>query len=345
LGKVTWIRANWLAGTLAAGLAVLFVTGARAADPATDQLWLISTRQAPWSHPAGHEGQLQYWRWDAEGRWADADLDAFLETADPGVPTCVFIHGNRTNARRAVRMGRDVYGRLAGQADARVRFVIWSWPAGRIQGGSLRDIRLKARRSDVEGYYLAWWVDQIGRDVKLSLIGYSFGARVIAGALHILAGGQLAGRTLPEPPDDTERTPVRAVLVAAAMDNDWLLPGRRNELALSQIDRLLVAHNRRDPIMRWYPLMYCLGGPKALGYAGPACPARLGPERERIELLGLDCSVGRNHDLPAYLNAPGLRRRLPWFAFLDSPTPDAATDSQPRSHAEAPTQDRPGDES
>ena len=292
-----------------------------AAEAAPNDVWLISTRQAPFRRGAGGEDRIKYWHLDADRRWAPADLEALLAADDPAVPTCVFIHGNRADSQRAMRMGWGVYRRLARQADRPFRFVIWSWPAAPMRGRLLKDVRLKARRSDVESYYLALWVRRTDPRVPLSLIGYSLGARVITGALHLSAGGEVAGQSLPDVPAEARPAPVRAVLVAAAVDNTWLLPGRRNALAPDQTERILVTRNSCDPVLRWYRRLHVPRRPQALGYTGPACSTRPGPKPEKIEVLGLQGSVGRSHAWSTYFDAPGLRRRLAWYAFLRSAEP------------------------
>jgi len=315
--SINRIEAIRIPAAMAVGLAAFLLVGVSLAEPAAHDVWLINTRCAPMSNPVGGESQILYSHLSADKKWVSADQAAFLAADDPAVPTCMFLHGNRCSHTRAVQTGWDVSQKLKLDAPEKpVRFVIWSWPADQIRG-LRRDVQVKACRSDVQAYYLAQLISRINPKVRLGLIGYSYGARTITGALHMVAGGEFDGRSLPAAP--VERTPVRAVLVAAAMPNYWLLPGRQNELALGQAERVLVTRNCNDPVLRWYDRMYGRGGPQALGYTGPASPSRLGEEREMLETLVLDCSVGRNHDWECYLAACSLRSRLAWYAFLEPP--------------------------
>jgi hypothetical protein len=127
----------------------------------------------------------------------------------------------------------------------------------------------------------------------------------------------VAGQVLPDRSGSPRAAPLRAVLVAAAEDYDWLLPGRAHGLALGQLDRALVTVNGNDPVLKRYPMMYSLGGPQALGYAGPACPSWLGQERHKLELLNVTCSVGNSHSWDCYVASPCVLDRLAWYAFME----------------------------
>jgi hypothetical protein len=292
-------------------------SGVCAADAPAHDIWLISTRTAPRSNPVGGEGRMNYWRLDDQRHWGASDEETFLAADDPDVPTSMFIHGNRTDRNWAVRNGWSVYQKLKPFAGSRpLRFVIWSWPADRI-GGVRQDVQVKARRSDVQAYYLAHLLRKMDPGVRVSMMGYSFGARTITGALQLLGGGKFAGRRLPNLDAPVDRAPMRAVLVAAAMPNYWLSPGRSNGLALEQADRVMVTRNRYDPVLQWYDRMYGRGGPQALGYTGPTSYARRGERGERLEVVAVERSVGSNHDWSGYLRASPLRSRLAWYSFLE----------------------------
>ncbi len=304
-----------------------FITVAPAtADDLTEPFWLISTRRAArCGQVDGTEQKIDFYRLQADKQWLTTDCDTFLQTCDPAVPTTIFIHGNRAGRNTAIRQGWRIYRQLKQEADGRpFRFVVWSWPSNRIRGRNRRDVRVKACYSDLQSYYLAEYLDRVGPDVRVNLIGYSFGARIITGALHMLAGGKVAGRGLIDQDssnlsdlseeNDAEGPRFRAILVASAIDAGWLIPGRRNGLAVSQVDRILVTCNGCDPVLRWYPLMYGCRGPQAAGYVGAYC---LGQSCEQIESLDVSCSVGRIHDFTCYMESAPLRRRLARYAFFE----------------------------
>lgn len=304
-------------------LTVLAAALAAAPRPALGQhsgesadVWLICTRSAPLcGSPQEASAAFGYWRLGPDHQWQPADLQALLGSDDPRVPTTIYIHGNQADRSRAIEQAWPVYQCLAQDPSRRrFRLVIWSWPADQVLRRRVHDIRLKAARSDVQSLYVAWCVDQMRPDVPLNLVGYSFGARVITGALHLLGGGQVAGFTLAER-KSPHRKPIRGVLVAAAIGSDWLAAGHRHGLALGQVDRLLITQNGCDRALKWYSVLDRGRRESALGALGPTCFAGLGAEAAKIELAGVTCHVGRAHNWRVYLNAPELWARLPDYAF------------------------------
>ena len=170
----------------------------------------------------------------------------------------------------------------------------------------MRDARIKAARTRPAGCQLAWVLDQIPGDVPVGLIGYSFGARVITGALHLLGGGHLNGMSLTERANP-DRQPVRLVMIAAATHAHWLGQGQYHGQALSQVDQALSINNSSDTIMRWYHLASPNSRPQAMGLCGPTC---LGSERHKVRVRNVARHVGSEHDIHRYLSSPGTARQL-----------------------------------
>jgi hypothetical protein len=208
--------------------------------------------------------------------------------------------------------------------------VIWSWPSTQIDG-PLKDVRYKAGVSDRHAWHLAWLVDQMHPDVPISVVGYSYGARLIGGALHLLGGGHLVGYELAHRRHPA-RLPLRAVLLAGALDSHALLPHGRNHRALSQVEKVLVTVNSRDPVLHHYPLLPGLfqKGPPALGYTG-FYAASLGHERGKITQWNVSVYVGKDHDWQRYLYSPAILARLRHCALL----PEGVTHLAPRDESPA----------
>ena len=298
-------------------VALLLGNVARAAD-APRQVWLVSTRDASHcSAPDNAANVLRYWRLNGDCGWSSANAQDFRDNATT-LPTVVFIHGNQTDADEAVTKGMYAYQTIRSETAGRpFRYVIWSWPADRLCRRHRNDAQLKAAYSDVESYYLAIWLNGLRPEVKVSLVGHSFGPRIITGALHILAGGEVAGQKLP---DDTvkawiakKRNPIRAVLLATAEDFDSLAPDGRNGLALSLLDRVLVTRNSCDQRLRWYSLLYGRGGPEAMGFVGP-CGI---DQPEKLTVVDVSATVGRTHDYECYCSASNVRSQWAQFTFLE----------------------------
>jgi len=132
----------------------------------------------------------------------------------------------------------------------------------------------------------------------------------------MLAGGEVAGRSLPEPlviKAASPRRPIRAVFLATASDCDWFLPGHRDGLALSLVDRVLVTQNCHDPVLRAYDNLDGRGGTPAMGLVGPA----LAESAEKVDVVDVTGEVKRRHDWRLYASACSVRSRLAWYAFLE----------------------------
>ncbi len=254
-------------------------------------IWLIDSRRAV---PGQLLPTLICHRYQA-GLWVRASEHEFVAAQDTTTPTCFWVHGNRIAEGEAIDEGLAVYRYLNARATRPFRFVIWSWPSARVQG-DLRDVRLKAQVSDIYAYPLARLVDQMDPRVELSFLGYSYGARLICGALHLRRPRQLTARGLPYQAV-AYRPPIRVVLLAAAMDNDSFRSGGRNACTLSHVGQMLITVNRNDPAMRWYQMLYGVPGPPALGFSGATGVSAPG-------LLHLDVSepLGTNHELEGYLS-------------------------------------------
>jgi hypothetical protein len=237
-------------------------------------------------------------------RWQKSDLNNFLEF-DPTVHTIFFVHGNQIDPGYAKGEGLSVYRKLILQDcnAPRIRFVIISWPSSKV-GGLLRDVREKAARTGPAGYHLAWLVDQMPAETPVSMVGFSFGARIITGSLHILAGGSLGGPSTLAEHVHPHRAPVNAVLIAAASHSYWLGEGQYHGLAMTQANRMLFINNCEDRAMVYYDLLVPgHGGPQAMGLCGPT---QVSPKHaDKIFNRDVSRYVGSQHDLMAYICAPG----------------------------------------
>ena len=268
--------------------------------------------------------------------WRDA-LQPALPMREPASPmrkpasptrTVVYVHGNRIAPGEDRYRGMLIYRSLVaqGRPSQPIRFIIWSWPATTIPG-PIKDMRLKAARTCPVGWQLAWFLDQLPEETPVSLIGYSFGARVASGALHVLGGGRLNGLKLTERLHP-QRPPIRVAMIAAAFDADWMLPGRYHGRAISQVEKLVLVTNHRDPVMRLFHFSVDRRRIHALGKEGVPHAQSLGKAARRIKPVDMTQEVGRSHLLVDYLAATG-KMGVVWRKLIPSvePSTDAAESS------------------
>lgn len=279
-----------------------------------DEIWLVSTRNL--GCPDCEASPIpQVWRYDCEAhRWNNSSLDALLAAQQPTMHTVFWIHGNRIEEGEAESQGLEVYRQLTYgvSGDRPIRFVIFSWPASPIRGLK-EDARVKARRTNIDGYYLAALVNKIDPAVRVDIIGYSFGARIATGALHVLGGGALFGRVLPEPV--RPRAPMDAVLIAPAVNNDWLAIGRPHDRALAAVDKMISFNNTCDRALKRYGVIDPCSRPQALGYTFAVGP--LGENGRKLRQLDMCCVVGKQHNWANYFYNPGIVAQMRPYVGLE----------------------------
>ncbi len=291
-------------------------TNSAAITRTQDQVWLISSRGVDCPDNVTSDVTLPTSQFDLTARqWQASDLNKFLAADDGHTRTVVFVHGNQTTAEEAQEIGLVLYRDLASDAkdDRPLHFVIWSWPSDRVGGTQLNDVRVKAPRADVAGYYLATVVNRMNSQTPTTMIGFSYGARAITGALQLEAGGQLCGWTLPK---KQARAAANVALLGAAEDSDWLLPGQRNDQALSQTEHLLNVYNSSDHVLRFYHFIYgrrC--NADALGYVGLSTGQLTAEQRAKVSQCDAGSTIGSEHSSNNYLRSPCLLAKMRPLVF------------------------------
>ena len=260
-----------------------------------DQFWVVGTRHLDCVTTATLPPELSLLRYDCQAGWKNETLSAFVADASRAI-TVIYIPGNRVSNEEAVSRGWKLYHSLVAASDEEpLRLVVWSWPSDKVSHSlGKRDFQVKAARTPSESYYLGWLLNQFDPAAKISLIGFSYGSRIITGALHLAAGGDLYGVRLPGDASAYADRRVRVVLMAAAVHNYWLNPGEFHGLAFSQIDRLLLLYNTADVALKHYHLAEPDGDPRALGYSGLPC-GRLGPDAARVSQRDVRHEIGKQH--------------------------------------------------
>ena len=288
----------------------------------TQDFWLINTRCAPGC------GDLEaglprttYSRLDeSSGCWMASGAKAYQGSAVPGVPTTFLIHGNDTTAEWAVEHGAKWYGLMKQKACGRsFRLIVWSWPSEQVVRRHRPDVQIKVRRSDVEAYYLARVLSDLPKGSPLGLVSHSLGCRTASGALQLLAAGPVAGRNLAPKAlatwNNGGHRHIRVMMLAPAMDADWLEPGCPRDRVRSAVESILVVANGRDHILKWYSHLYGRHGPEAMGYVGPA--STLGG---KLKVVDVCCELGRKHDFDLHQVSSPVCQCLAEYTFLrDAP--------------------------
>ncbi|MBS0209216.1 MAG: alpha/beta hydrolase [Planctomycetes bacterium] len=314
---------------LAAATPALETSAADAALSLNESAWLVNTRAIGGSCCSD---QMPAWRWqryDCGQGWRSAAWEDFQATDDPTVTTVVLIHGYRHSPENAVSEGLATWRRLrASCCSGKLRFVIWSWPTMPCNHRPVQDVAAKACRADVEARFLARFMSGINPQVRVSVIGYSLGGRVCCGALHLLAGGALNGRPIDFAAPERV-APVRAILVAAAVDEDWLMPNRRYGLATKDVERVAVLYNPHDMVLHHYRLLAHRGSVGAIGNRGVAGLSTLGEDAKKIQYRNTGGELGRRHGWSHFLASSSLMLTIRSQAmFLDLPAVTAVAMQQ-----------------
>lgn len=229
------------------------------------------------------------------GRPSQSTFEHYTDSLRPDRPTIIYVHGNRYTADDAIEYGMYVYRRTRMRIKHDINWVIWSWPADR-DGYLTHDVREKARRTDGQAFLLASVLkNHVANGSPTTLIGFSFGGRVITGSLHALAGGSLRGIVMPGEPTTGGQFAVG--LIAPAIERNWLSNRGYHRLATKNMERVTVLYNRRDIALKRYWLIDQVRGQIALGYAGPT---KFAPRDDgsKLPVRSRDCTaiVGLRHD-------------------------------------------------
>ena len=287
-----------------------------------DQVWKISTRHLG---PCGHEctatsPDLVYEQYLPDQGWVSRTESEFFANDDTNRTTVAYVHGNRMTPDWALDHGFKVYCMLSrptgscggcpncGQCNSQqqpgpMRFVLWSWPSEPIecQLRVIKDARVKATRTAMQSNYLGWWLSQLEPSQKVGLIGYSYGARVILGSAHMLAGGSLDGRTLPPAKYGSTVVP-KVALWATACQADWIVPGNRYGCATSGLSEAFITFNRSDPVLRRYVRTLPESTGPALGSRGVVRSWQI-PQANKLRVMNVQREVGRRHEFLRYVNS------------------------------------------
>jgi hypothetical protein len=249
---------------------------------------------------------FQIWLYE-RGTWQPRTEAEFFAADSAEIVTPLYVHGNRLTAGESSSYGLSFYFEFVGKLDDErpARFVIWSWPSDEIKG-NLKDVRAKAARSDYDAYYLACFLARMKPEVHVGLLGYSFGARIASGALHLLNGGAICGQMV----SAGVHPELRVALWAAAEHNYWYQPAQFHGRAPAAADAWFITINYCDPVLSHYRFLDKCSDPEAVGHSGIYGRNLLPPDvNARIEEVNVSNIVGGTHDWRAYLYSQWIQDR------------------------------------
>ena len=283
--------------------------------------WIVSSRCCPQGGCGWSLGcPLDYFHF-RDGQLFLATREEYLASFRPEVRSCFMIHGSFVAWNDVRSQSLTTYHWLRSASHCQpMHVVFFTWCSNRQLGPlPIMTIEMLGQIAEFNGLYLAQLLAATPSDQRISLIGHSHGTRTVLAALHSLQGGMVSGRP---PLAAIQRQRVRVVLAAAAVDHDWLNPGRQYGLALSGVECLVNLRNRFDTALAFYPLLKPLGR-RALARSGFTYFDRLalGMQCGKIAEWDVTQLVGTHHMWPHYVRHQVIARSIAPYLFVDETTP------------------------
>ena len=288
-------------------------------------VWVFNTRSASATRPDEQQYQkisvrrLIQMPERKKSHWQNTSQNEFWLTFDPSIPLIVLVHGNYTSTTEAIESANMLENKFfpgSGKfAGAKYRLVIWAWPADTVYQRHLPDAKLKSVFSIKQGEYLARFLSQLPSDSRVSLVGFSFGARTTCEAVQRISKKpefftQLEdGQTLPN-------VQIRNLLLSPAIDQVALAPRSRYGNVISASQQSIVLYNPCDLALKFYPFLVGCHGPKSLGREGVPffnIPKDL---RQKISGINIDPIAGSRHSFTVFFQSSALNNRLGDFLLF-----------------------------
>jgi hypothetical protein len=272
------------------------------------EVWEISTRHLPDRFRCINTDNpgFDVHRYDGRRGWMRDSLDAAL--GDDGRLPILYVHGNFMERSNSLNRALIINNYLKPRAGRPYRLIMFSWPSQR-ESKPLHDVFENAESAECQALYVAWLLERLGRHSQVSVLGFSFGARSVTGALHLASGGSIPGfahRSVA--PDDGVQSVYRVGLVAPALDRTWLMTNGKHRMALDRVDAMVNLYNSKDPILRRFRFLDGGSRPVAAGFAGFVGLSGTSDPRVTVPLAGqskirqYDCGsvIGTTHSEKSY---------------------------------------------
>ncbi len=266
-----------------------------------DEFWWVSSRHLPLNSCGDFDLCIYRFLDGQVSQKTMVDLKN-AHQSNPDLINFVYAHENRADLNKAEMRFWQTYNILINQAaDApSVRFIFFSWPADEVRG-QIRDVKAKATICDHHAFYFAHFLYQIQDFNRVSLGGYSYGARLIINALTLCGGGCVNGRSVPQ--DQRFQKPsLRAVFVASALPNSGL-----GCAAYQHLDHVTFLNNSQDGVLKFFGLL-SVNRTQALGRTGVCSTAGFPDRGGKIRQLDVACIAGKSHKIEDYFKSESLRQ-------------------------------------
>jgi hypothetical protein len=240
----------------------------------------------------------------SEWRWERSDAAAFYGTQDAAVPVLIFSPGYTSTKSATVEIGLQILGLC--DAGKPIRMIFWQWPAEKIGCRLLPDIRSKIPVAEANAVYMSMMLKRLKPASKVSILGFSFGTRLLGGAVENI------GNLKPE------GMKINLIYGGAASDRDWLAQNGRNGNVPKIAHKILVFYNPDDFRLKFYPFLYPgNANPKPLGTLG-APMSKINQEfHNKIEMVNLEPYIGFRHKTVTLIGTKPFRDRINEYIFFE----------------------------
>jgi len=280
--------------------------------------WIVSTRPSPQSFVLQRPKFCpRVTRICSCGSVRPGRLAELKDSLIPGLPVCIKVHGSfvsPTDVEAEAQMTHRWLSRVSpGQP---LQLIHFAWPSSYPLLPTIKcDSTYLGRRAARNGWYLAEFLQNIPADTPICLIGHSHGCRLIASALHLMAGGRVQGHVHPWSRAAGRR--IRVVFAASAMRHDWLNPGEKYGRAMQSTESLLNLRNRHDAALMLYPLRHPFSGHSmATMGINSGDRSRLGRQTRRVFQCDVTHLIGYRHMWPGYVAHPQLAWTIRNYVFF-----------------------------
>lgn len=284
--------------------------------------WTVSSRGLPQEPTSCASSQLAYFERAQDGCLQTTTREAMVSQFIPGVPICIFIHGSFVDAESHQLESAYTYNwirRAAPQLPAHIIFYTWPSEArfNTLASANPIAVNQRGRWAENNAFFVTDLIAHLPPESPVCLVGHSHGARVTVATLHLIAGGQIAGKTYPYDTGCNRR--YRAVLAAGAIDRNWLNPGERYDFAVRRVEGILNTVNRTDLALHFYPMRRIFSR-KAIAVTGVTRwdQKRLGHLANKVIDYDVTERIGMGHFWPNYYEEPSIGLAIsPYVYFTD----------------------------